>query len=787
MTELARQPTLRKEDRRLLVGEGRFGADVQFPRMLHARIVRSAVACGRLTGIDTAAARAIPGVVAVFTAADLPGDIRIPVRLQVQAIDLSCHLQPVLARSGVAYVGEPVAVVVAEDPYVAEDGAELVQVDIKPDDVLLDAAQAGPENLAADFSLGYGDVDGAFDRAAHVVACEFAVGRHTAVPMEPRALVVNFTPATGMLDVFGATKVPVFNQHVLADLMDIDPGCVRMHAMDAGGGFGVRGEFYPEDFLVPWLARRLRRAVSWVEDRAEHLVAVNHSRQQQHRIELALDADGNILGLRDDVFHDNGAYVRTHGIIVPELTLAMLPGPYRVPAYRGRIRVALTNKTPCGTYRAPGRFEGTVAREQLLDKAAARLGLDRVTLRERNLLRPEELPHQRAMSTLGTDVVLDSGDYPGLFKKALARSEELGWPALVRGARAEGRKVGLGLAMFLEKSGLGPHDTADVEVTSAGRIRVYSGGTSLGQGIETVLAQIAAAEFGVGPDLVDVVNGDTQLQPFGTGSWASRSTVVTGSAVQGAGRKVVSRLRELTGKILEVSPADVKVADGVARVRDAPEPALSLAELWHAAQPGSGWLADDEPAGLAARHRFSVDHMTYPYGAHICVAEVDAGTGGVEVLRYLVAYEVGRAINPVLVEGQLRGGVAQGLGGALLEQFAYSEDGQPQVTTFMDYLMPTASEVPDIEITVREDAPASTNELGVRGAGEGGLTAAGAAVASAVADALGIETVDQLPLTPALLLRYMDERTAMSQGDEESESMRMPVQYDSPDIPGGRQ
>ena len=764
MTELAAQPTLRKEDRRLLSGEGRFGADVQFPRMLHVRIVRSAVAHGRLMGIDTTAARAAPGVVAVFTAADLPGDIRIPVRLQVQSVDLSGHLQPVLAHRSVAYVGEPVAVVVAEDPYVAEDGAELVQVDVEPDDVLLDASQARPEHLAADFSLGYGDVDGAFDRAVHVVACEFNVGRHTAVPMEPRVLVVNFTSATGMLDVYGATKVPVFNQHVLADLMDIDPERIRMHAMDAGGGFGVRGEFYPEDFLVPWLARRLRRAVSWVEDRAEHLVAVNHSRQQQHRIELALDAGGNILALRDDVFHDNGAYVRTHGIIVPELTLAMLPGPYRVPAYRGRIRVALTNKTPCGTYRAPGRFEGTFVREQLLDKAAARLGLDRVTLRERNLLRPDELPHQRAMSTLGTEVVLDSGDYPGLFKKALAQAEELGWPALVCRARAEGRRVGMGLAMFLEKSGLGPHDTADVEVTAAGRIRVLSGGTSLGQGIETVLAQIAAAEFGVGPDLVDVVNGDTQLQPFGTGSWASRSTVVTGSAVQGAGRKVVSRLRELTGRILEVSPTDVEVADGVARVRDAPTPALTLAELWHAAQPGSRWLADDEPAGLAARHRFSVDHMTYPYGAHICVAEVDAGTGGVEMLRYLVAYEVGRAINPVLVEGQLRGGVAQGLGGALFEQFVYSEDGQPQVTTFMDYLMPTASEIPDIDITVREDAPASTNELGVRGAGEGGLTGAGAAVASAVADALGIEAVDQLPLTPALLLRYIDERTTLAEG-----------------------
>ena len=258
---------------------------------------------------------------------------------------------------------------------------------------------------------------------------------------------------------------------------------------------------------------------------------------------------------------------------------------------------------------------------------------------------------------------------------------------------------------------------------------------------------------------MDVVNGDTQLQPFGTGSWASRSTVVTGSAVLGAGRKVVSRLRELAGRILEVSPADVKVAGGVARVRDAPTPALTLAELWHAAQPGSGWLADDEPAGLAARHRFSVDHMTYPYGAHICVAEVDAGTGGVEVLRYLVVYEVGRAVNPMLVEGQLRGGVAQGVGGALFEQFVYDEDGQPQVTTFMDYLMPTASEIPDIEVTVREDAPASTNELGVRGAGEGGLTGAGAAVAGAVADALGVEAVDQLPLTPALLLRYLDEGT----------------------------
>jgi len=305
--------------------------------------------------------------------------------------------------------------------------------------------------------------------------------------------------------------------------------------------------------------------------------------------------------------------------------------------------------------------------------------------------------------------------------------------------------------MFLEKSGLGPHDTADVEVTATGRVRVHSGGTSLGQGIETVLAQIVADEFGVHADLVDVVNGDTLLQPYGTGSWASRSTVVTGSAVRGAGQEVVARLRQLGARVLEVSERDVEVVDGWIRVCGAPNTAVSLQDMWHAAQPGSPWLAAGEPAGLLARHRFSVDHMTYPYGVHACVAEVDAGTGGVQLLRYLVAYEVGRAVNPTLVEGQLRGGVAQGIGGALLEQFAYDESGQPQVTTFMDYLMPTASEVPDVDLIVREDAPAGTNPLGIRGAGEGGLTGAGAAVASAVSDALGLPAMTQIPLTPQLL------------------------------------
>lgn len=754
----------RKEDRRLLTGEGRFGNDVDRARMLHARVVRSSVAAGTISAVRTGEALAVPGVVDVVTASDLPGDVRIPVRLAVQGVDLSEHLQPVLARETVRYVGEPVAVVVAADAYAAEDGAELVDVEIEPDDVVLDASAAPADRVVADFTLGYGDVDAAFDAAAHVVGCTFDIGRHSAVPLETRALVVDFLPGSGDLEVFGATKVPVFNRQVLAELLEVGAETIRMHAVDAGGGFGVRGEFYPEDFLVPWLARRLRCAVSWVEDRAEHLVAVNHSREQKHHIEIAVDEHGAILALRDDVRHDNGAYVRTHGIIVPELTVAMLPGPYRVPAYAGRVRVALTNKTPCGTYRAPGRFEGTTVREQLLDLVAAETGIDRVELRRRNLLRPDELPHRRAINTLGTDMVLDSGDYPGLLDRALGRARELGWPELVEAARAEGRRVGLGVSMFLEKSGLGPSDTADVEVTGSGRIRVHSGGTSLGQGIETVLAQVVADEFRVDTDAVDVINGDTLLQPYGTGSWASRSTVVAGNAVSGAGRQVVARMLEVASRVMEVSPDDLEVSRGRVQVRGVSDRMLSFQEIWRAAQPGSAWLRPDEPAGLSARFRFHVDHMTYPYGAHICVVEVDPGTGGVQVRKYLVAYEVGRAVNPTLVEGQLRGGVAQGVGGALLEQFAYDASGQPQATTFMDYLMPTASEVPDMELLVCEDAPAGTNALGVRGAGEGGLTGAGAAVASAVSDALGRPAMSALPVVPAEVVRLLRDEARTSAG-----------------------
>ena len=748
----------RKEDPRLLRGCGRFGDDVSAAGQVWARVVRSPIAHGRVRRVDLAQARRADGVTAAIAAGDVPAGLAIPVRLAVQGLDLSGYLQPVLAADVVRYVGEPLAVVVADDPYAAEDAAELVEIDIDEEPAVLDAAEAGRPgsprlfpagNVAADFTLGYGDTAAAFRRAAHVVEIEVAIGRHSGVPLEPRALLAVPEPRTGALSIFGMTKVPVFNRDVLAAMLGIDENLIHVHAVDAGGGFGVRGEFYPEDYLVPWLARTLGRPVKWAEDRAEHLVAVNHSRQQSHRVAAAFDAQGRISALSDEVVHDNGAYCRTHGIAVPELTVAMLPGPYRVPAYLGRVQVVLTNKTPCGTYRAPGRYEGTVAREQLLDVAADRLGIDRIELRRRNLLGPAELPHRRAMTTLGTDVVLDTGDYPALLAAAAAEVARLGYHDEAGGAGHTGRPRGLGVAVYLEKSGLGPQDTADVAVTETGIVRVFSGGTSLGQGIETVLAQIAADALGVDPGAVDVVNGDTHLQPFGTGSWASRSTVVAGNAVHQAASAVRARATQLAARILEAAEDDLVVTDGTVSVRGDPAVAVGLGDVARAAAPASPYLRPGEPAGLAARRRFDVTHMTYPYGVHFAVVEVDPGTGRVRVLRYLVASEVGRAINPMLVEGQLRGGAAQGIGGALLEEFTYDETGQPQAITFMEYQMPTAADVPPIDVLLAQLAPSPGNPLGVMGAGEGGISAAGAAVASAVRDALGLAGgVARLPLTP---------------------------------------
>ncbi|TMH91366.1 MAG: xanthine dehydrogenase family protein molybdopterin-binding subunit [Betaproteobacteria bacterium] len=690
----------RLEDAPMLTGRGRYAADVSFSRELHMRVVRSSHAHARIVAIDAGAARELPGCVAVWTSEDVaeipPIDFR---STRVQGLEP--HRQPVLARDRVRYVGEPVAVVFAEDPYLAEDAADLVTMEVEELPVVL-SADRGTE--AAVIRKGYGDIEAAF-RAAHtVVDLDLSIGRHSGVPLETRGAIARYDAMRDALELHGATKRPHANRDLLARMLAREPGSIHLYEGHVGGGFGVRGEIYPEDVLVCAAALRLGRPVKWIEDRRENLMACNHSREQRHRVRAAVDAQGRILGIDDEFFHDQGAYVRTHGARVADLTAGMLPGPYRVPTYRAVGHYRLTNKTPAATYRAPGRYEATFVCERLLDAIAAKTGIDRVEVRRRNLIAKTEMPYARDLDVIDTEVVLDSGDYAGLLDQALARADWAVLQSELEQRRAAGEAVGVGLAFFLEKSGLGPVDVARVSMAADGTFDVVTGAASLGQGVETVLAQIAADALGVDYRRVRVAHGCTDRIEQGYGSHASRTTVMTGSAVHIAATK----------------------------------------------------LRENMQPGCSAQGSFESEHMTYPYGVHIAVVNVDRDTGGVAVERYLAAFDVGRAVNPRLVEGQIEGGVVQGLGGALLEEFVYDAEGSPLSVTFADYAMPTACEAPGIAVLLTEDAPSPLNPLGIKGAGEGGVNPVGAVIASAIDDALGVAgAVTRLPVTPPRLVEIM--------------------------------
>jgi CO/xanthine dehydrogenase Mo-binding subunit len=553
-----------------------------------------------------------------------------------------------------------------------------------------------------------------------------------------------------------------------------DPATVQLYEGHVGGGFGVRGELYPEDVLVALAALRLRRPVKWIEDRREHLIAANHSRQQRHRIRAAVDRDGHVLAIDDEFFHDQGGYVRTHAVTVPDLTAAMLPGPYRMPAYRARGHFRLTNKTPGGTYRAPGRFESTFVRERLLDAVAAQLRIDPVEVRRRNFIGHDEMPYARPFATLDTPVVLDSGNYERLLDKALGA---VNWGALkseLDRRRAGGECVGTGLAFFVEKSGLGPFDAVHIAIDAAGLAEVVTGAASLGQGLETVIAQICADTLGTDYRRVRVVHGRTDRIAFGMGAFASRATVMTGEATRLAALEVRAKALELAAELMQQPFDELTVSEGQVRRKDigAAGPSMTLGEIARALEPSSKLRGLRQP-GLAADGWFYSDHMTYPYGVHIAVTKVDTETGGVTIERYLIAYDIGRAINPMLVEGQLAGGMAQGVGGTLLEEFLYNERGEPLSVNFADYLMPTAREIPALDVLIAEDAPSPLNPLGMKGAGEGGVNAAGAAIAAAIDDAIGIPgAITKLPVTPQRLreiLRRKGHQVPMRRAAHETE------------------
>ena len=755
---------LRLEDPPLVTGAGRFAGDISFPHQLHMRVVRSSHAHGNIVSVDTAAARATPGVVAVWTSADIadlpPIDFR-----EGRIPALEPYRQPVLAREKVRYVGEPVAAVFAHDPYAAEDAADLVTMEIEELPVLL-AADAEPGEFVpgrntevAVFRQGYGDVDAALRAAPVIVELELATGRHSGVPLEARGGIGRYDASRGILELHGAAKVPHRNRDLLSRMLNLPPSSIHVHESHVGGGFGIRGELYPEDVLICVGAMRLRRPVKWIEDRREHLVAANHSRQQLHRIRAAVDTEGGILAIDDLYFHDQGAYLRTHAARVVHMTGGILPGPYRVPAYRSTGHFRLTNKTPAATYRAPARFETTFVRERLVDAVAQRLGMDANDVRRRNAIAPDEMPYHRPLEVIGEEIEHDSGDYVGLLDELTAA---LDWEKLkseLARRRAAGEAVGAGFAMFVEKSGLGPADGVRIEVDNAGLVELITGGASIGQGFETVMAQVCAETLGVDYRRVRVTHGQTDRIAYGIGAHASRATVMTASATRNAALKLREKALDMAAELMQARTDALDILDGRVVRKDAPQGAsMTLGEIADHLAPTSKTLGERAP-GLCAEGWFRTAHQVYPYGIHFAVVQVDRETGGVAVERYVIAYDIGRAINPALVEGQIVGGFAQGLGGALMEEFTFNERGDPLATTFADYLMPSVRETPAVDVILREDYRSPLNPLGIKGAGESGITGVGAAIASAIDDAIGLPgAVTALPVTPQRLKRILREK-----------------------------
>ena len=736
----------RLEDPRLLAGGGRYVDDLTRPGTVHAVVVRSPHAHAHVRRVDAKRALAQPGVVACLTAADLAGVPMIPLRQPGKPAH-TAYLQPPLAGDRVRYVGQPVAVLVATDRVAAVDARELLEIEYDVLPARIDIDDAGPllfpeGNVADSWTTTLGDVEAALHGAACVVSERFYVGRQTAAPMETRGLLAEWETHAGRLTVWGMTKVPYFNRRTLAAMLGLDEARIDFAESDVGGGFGARGEFYPEDFLIPYLARRLERPVKWVEDRREHFLAINHSREQRWSVVAAADERGRLLALDATLINVMGGYLRTHGVWAAALTASYLPGPYQWPAYRCRVSCAMTSKTPTGTVRAPGFYEGTFVRERIIDLLAARSGLDPAEIRRRNLARPEDQPY--TVSTVAAAVTGRTADFTGenfgeMFEHALKAGRYEARVARCRELNAAGGDVryGVGLAAVVETSGTGPFESAKVTLTTDGRIALAAGATSLGQGLPTTLAQVCAEVIQVPPADIAVHLGDTRWMPHGVGSSASRSAVMAGAAVHQAATRLREQIVALAAAHFEASPADVTLEAGAAYVRGVPDRRCSLREI--AALAGGP---------LEAEYRHETTHAIGSFGVHLSAVGVDVTTGEVRPETHFVLCDVGRAINPTIVEGQLVGAVIQGLGHATMEELVYDSSGQLLSGTFMDYAMPTAAGVPSVELLVHE-SPARSNPLGVKGAGESGTSGVGAAVANAVAGAVGAAAARQLPLTAA--------------------------------------
>jgi aerobic carbon-monoxide dehydrogenase large subunit len=760
------QPIKRLEDRPLLTGRGRFVADLRFPEMLEAAFVRSPHAHARIRSIDTKDARRAPGVRAVFTLADLKpllAQERLP--LQFRTAQLPPDITPlVLAKDEVAFVGEAVAVVIADSRYLAEDAAALVGVDYEPLPAISDCRQAllteAPRahqmrgsNLLLEFAQSYGDVAGAFARAPRRTSIRLKQHRGGAHSMEGRGAVATYDVNEDRLTLWSSTQLAHEVRGFLMKMLRLDENRLRVVAPDVGGGFGAKFVMYPEEVTLVASCLLLRRPITWVEDRREHFLAAVQERDQYWELEIAFEDDGRLLGVRGELIHDEGAYT-PQGINLPYNSSTALPGPYILPAFELRIRIAETNKVATMPVRGAGYPEGAFAMERLLDRIADELGLDRVVVRQRNLVPPEKMPYVTPLKTrAGSPVALDSGDFPGLQRSALEAIDYAEFPARQQRARKEGRYLGIGVGNGVKGTGRGPFESGIVRIGRSGRISVYTGAMPMGQGIKTALAQICGEQFGVAPEQVSVAAGDTAVIPYGQGGFASRQTVTAGSAVHLAASAVREKALAVAAHLLEANVGDLEVRDGRVEIAGAPGSGLSLGEIAEAVSgvPGYAMPGKFDP-GLESMQSFLPNALTYGGGCHAVEAEIDIETCGIRILRYVVVNDSGRMINPMMVEGQLLGGTVHALGNALFEWMGYDEAAQPLTTTFSDYLLPSSTEVPNIEIKFAE-FPSPLNPLGVKGVGESGCVPAAGAIVSAIENALapfGVR-ITEYPVTPARL------------------------------------
>jgi aerobic carbon-monoxide dehydrogenase large subunit len=735
-------PVERLEDLRFLTGRGQYTDDLHDDKMLHAVFLRSAVGHGRIRSIDVTAARKKPGVHAVITAADI-GEVP---KIQMQLDPLpSCmnYLQPIIAVDKVRFVGEAMAVVVADSIALGEDALEAIEVDIEPLPAIVDreAARRGEtllfeetgSNFAGTLVATRGDTDAAFKTAPYTRREFFNVGRHGAVPMEPRGLMAVWDDAKQRVTVSGACKVPYKTRKALAAMMDLPESAVRQLEYDVGGGFGARGEFYPEDFLIPFAARVVGRPVKWIEDRRENLMTLSHARDAACDLEIACTRDGTILALRGEAFADIGAYVRTNGATAGRNISQIMSGPYRIPHVRMDVNLVITNKTPSGTYRGPGRFEADFCRERLFDMVAADLGIDRVEFRRRNLIAESEMPYQLAtVQVLDIKAECDSGNYQTTLDRCLA---EFKWDerSKLQGKLIEGRYHGIAVGCYLEGGGTGPKENAKLVIEAEGSIAVYVGSSSVGQGVETVFSQIAADALEVPMERIrQVYKGSTDYLAEGFGSYSSRSIVMGGNAIVNAANSLRDQIRAAAAERLNCAVIEISFDRGMA------------------VGPNRAAIDLKEFAGLSADGSHASNKRTYSYGAHAAYVAVDPRTGQVDLIDYVAVEDVGRIVNPLTLHGQCVGAVVQGLGGALLEHFIYDENGQFLTGSLADYLLPTASDFPNIRAVALEEKPSPINPMGFKGAGEGGIIPVGGVVANAVAAALGSLGVKlyELPLSP---------------------------------------